>query len=482
LKCLLAQVFLITVLCPTVLADLQLVPTSLDLNVIGWEQQVITINVTNNHNFDIFNVKFSSVDDFNFPQISEIKVGESKLANIAVLSSTAYTKDINTIVSFEYKVEVTQNVTSQLVVINESGFNPPVVSIKQGGSINWTNEDTISHTVTSTLFDENLAPGSSFSFTFTDPQVLPYTDQINNYQGTVEVQNITEKELVHSSQYDKPLGIKITSILRETTISGLNFENEFTAPNGKVVSGALKLTNTGSKTAVNISLDMIFATFNKNNFNIDPGQEEIVVYSIQPILDDSNDTNKTYNLTLDVIPLNADPLQFNITLFVPFEDQANITDGLDPDTAAYFQAKREFCEAFPDSKSCRLDPIIKEIEVPVYLDRPIPYNYSQNDINTMIRDYQTIKDQIQQMSNFFKKQTDDVASKVSKLDGLQHQLIDLAQDLNSKQDKELEEAQANRTKINTAFGLVAVVMIGILLAFLGYKIINQGRTNDSINS
>jgi plastocyanin len=57
-----------------------------------------------------------------------------------------------------------------LVTIKDFGFSPSTVKIHVGDTVRWKNNDSVSHTATSTSkgFDSgNLDNGQSFSFTFT---------------------------------------------------------------------------------------------------------------------------------------------------------------------------------------------------------------------------------------------------------------------------------------------------------------------------
>jgi plastocyanin len=80
----------------------------------------------------------------------------------------------------------------QAVSIENFAFNPDTVTITAGTTVTWTNNDTVAHTVTSTdgAFDSgNIAPGESFTFTFSDAGTFDYICSYHpNMQGTVTVQ------------------------------------------------------------------------------------------------------------------------------------------------------------------------------------------------------------------------------------------------------------------------------------------------------
>ena len=71
------------------------------------------------------------------------------------------------------------NTVSELTVeIKNFSFNPSTITIKTGTKVTWANNDSVAHTVTSdsgNLLNSTLiAPGQSFSFTFTNPGSTNY--------------------------------------------------------------------------------------------------------------------------------------------------------------------------------------------------------------------------------------------------------------------------------------------------------------------
>jgi plastocyanin len=79
------------------------------------------------------------------------------------------------------------------VDISGFAFQPGTVTIQVGDTVTWTNNDDTAHTATSTdnpaLFDGEMAPGESFSFTFTEAGTFDYVCEIHPaMQGTVVVE------------------------------------------------------------------------------------------------------------------------------------------------------------------------------------------------------------------------------------------------------------------------------------------------------
>lgn len=76
------------------------------------------------------------------------------------------------------------------VSIKNFAFNPASVTIKAGDTVEWTNDDSTTHTVTGTDFDSgDLAPGSTFSHQFTSAGTFDYHCSIHTFMtGSVVVQ------------------------------------------------------------------------------------------------------------------------------------------------------------------------------------------------------------------------------------------------------------------------------------------------------
>ena len=66
---------------------------------------------------------------------------------------------------------------AETVALDGSRFDPDEVTVEQGASVEWTNEDDRAHTVTADdeLFDSGaVEPGESFLFTFETPGTYVY--------------------------------------------------------------------------------------------------------------------------------------------------------------------------------------------------------------------------------------------------------------------------------------------------------------------
>lgn len=82
------------------------------------------------------------------------------------------------------------------VSIKDLAYSPQSLTISNGQSVTWTNLDTRDHTVISAdsapapFSSPNLAPGASFTRTFTTPGTYPYGCSYHpRMSGTITVKN-----------------------------------------------------------------------------------------------------------------------------------------------------------------------------------------------------------------------------------------------------------------------------------------------------
>jgi len=81
--------------------------------------------------------------------------------------------------------------TTTTVRIRDFVYNPSALTVRQGGTVTWVNDDTVPHTVTGNGFDSGqIAPGGSFTFRFPSAGTFSYYCSIHPAMaGTVTVQD-----------------------------------------------------------------------------------------------------------------------------------------------------------------------------------------------------------------------------------------------------------------------------------------------------
>jgi plastocyanin len=84
--------------------------------------------------------------------------------------------------------------SANTVSIANMAFTPPQITVNKGDSVTWTNNDSMTHTVVDDLSNVggpnsgDIAPGSSYSFTFTKTGSFQYHCSIHpSMRGTIVV-------------------------------------------------------------------------------------------------------------------------------------------------------------------------------------------------------------------------------------------------------------------------------------------------------
>jgi plastocyanin len=85
------------------------------------------------------------------------------------------------------------NQSSGKIEIKNMMFTPPQITVAKGGTVTWTNNDDVAHTVVADLGNGpssgNIEPGSTYSYTFTKTGSVQYHCSIHpSMRGTIVVQ------------------------------------------------------------------------------------------------------------------------------------------------------------------------------------------------------------------------------------------------------------------------------------------------------
>lgn len=84
--------------------------------------------------------------------------------------------------------------TTSTVTIKNFGFGPAAIAISKGTTVTWTNDDSVTHTVTADSGtgpnSGDITPGGSYSYTFTTAGIYHYHCTIHTEMtGVVTVTN-----------------------------------------------------------------------------------------------------------------------------------------------------------------------------------------------------------------------------------------------------------------------------------------------------
>jgi hypothetical protein len=300
-------------------ADL-IIPSNLNINVMSGQEKTFSINATNTFNFTIVNIKFSNLTGFNFPNLS-LSGRESKMINFSVLRTDPGSKTLSSTISFNYYVDIPKQIQTHYINLTDSGFSNNYLTIRRGDTVTWINKDTISREISSALFNYNIQPNQSNSYTFNQLGEVSYQDLVLFYGATIKVINETEDNLVQNPSYNKQLSINLQVSLNPTNISYSNNIQNISMKYTDSKEGLIQITNTGNETSQAVKLTATsWIRFDTNNFDISPGNTKYVVYHIEPAVFKTEDTNKTYTPQIKIKGINTPEFTNSLSIFIEYAD------------------------------------------------------------------------------------------------------------------------------------------------------------------
>jgi plastocyanin len=409
--------FGIIMLISLVSADLIITPNPINVNVQVGDLEEFSLTLNNTYNFDIYDFSFSELDNkgFNFPNFN-LSSNESKEIKFNVSSDSSYSGTINSNVKFKFYVNLPLTISNYNITISpelSEGFNPREITIRQGDTITWVNNDNVTHSVYSTEFSTISIPGgSSSSHTFSNLGTFSYKDTFfdtipyPSLQGTIEVISRTEQYKAHNSEYDEVLAVNFNSVADPTSMSVSNSGDNYEIGYGNYKEGLLTIKNTGSEKAEDVLLTSNYnwVAFEKNNFDINSGGTKWVEYTIFPSMLQTEDTNKTYNVIVSIKASNTEQKNITMSVFIPYK---NIDNTLTSDMAMLEYLEEFFCPKYPCSIMCggvnNPDCISSNSSNSYSNSGNISVNISSENFYNLVKDISTIKDDNTRMSNLIKQ-------------------------------------------------------------------------------
>jgi len=411
-------VILITLLLPiyNVLA-MEITTNITEITVYTSNTDNIYFNIYNNETEPLYNIHLSSSNsdltflnnDFN------ISVNETISIKGVLDTSTKYSNSTTISMIFFRKSPIVLTPENKNVTINNINYQPNEIELIKDASILWTNLDTIKHTVTSSLFDVDLEQAQTFSFLFNTIGIYPYYDKHTMYTGNIVVKDINGNDLIHDPRDDKLFYININSILVETELF-LNFVDitNFSIEYNSQIDSVLSISNNGSLASLKTKLTSIpnWLTFGKNDFVVESGKTSFISYTISPTILNVNDTNKNYNIIITMSSDNSLVKYYNISVYIPLATNLSLNSSIsklfnqtlsDDFLIALFNT---ICTAHPDYTYCKQ----KIVEKIIYQSPPVPYNFTYDQVDNLMRKYEGISILIERGYKDNKKLVDSIKS------------------------------------------------------------------------
>lgn len=447
-------------------ASLTLSPNPVTINTRVNQESSFQINLSNSFPFTIYNVQFSNLSGFNYPSIT-LQPNETKKIDFTLTRNQSYHSTINSKVSFTYVVDIPQDIQAYQVNISENGYQPAQLVIRQGDTVLWKNTDTLSHTVTSAIFDYTLLPNQTASRVFNELGIRDYQDLILFYSGSIEVINRTSQNQVHNPSYDLDWAVNLNVIINETILEIGSIENMYNVDAESYTEGSLKVKNIGNEIAekVHLSSPSSWITFSENDFDLSSQAQKYVKYTIVPVIFNTNETGKNYSLSLKAKALNSVEYSESIIANIPYK---SISEDLSTNEG-FVKFFQKFCQQNPLLIICN-NSIQEQVNQPkvIYRDPEIPINLTVTQVYELFKRVQRIEDSNARTDNKLKEVADMLGITVPQLQLLLNQSIIMQQN-NEKSTNDKWDAV-------WIFGLCLVIAGAVATTFYYFRKYRSAKT------
>jgi len=341
------------------------------------------ISFVNNESFSFYNISFEDN-----PYVSMNKITELP-ANIEVVVNVTSNYNSNSNINVKLKGYYLTNVGAQLrtyyvnVTSNEPFLSFCNKNLIAGDTVIWKN--TLLDPIM--MYDANsgnsiegasILSNNSLTKTFSNPTSFYYNFKRSSFTFTPScmLSILPTNGYINNPSYDSILTFNIRNDYQPTNITTNIVLDNYTMSFDKTQDGVMTISNTGSLIAYNVHLSGEWILFNANNFDLSPGQTKGVVYTIVPIVTNTNDTNKQYAKKI-TISGNFPTQEKSLNIFI---NQANINSNSSSDADYLINI---FCPKFPNSTLCNPEPRVEYRYISNSSDKMGSFNMSQQQLNDL---------------------------------------------------------------------------------------------------
>jgi len=376
-------------------------PSTLNIDVYYNIEKNVLVNISNDKNYDLYEVEIVNSNEVQMNKVN-ITAGETKQVYIRI--KTEESGDLSRVVKFigYQKANCSEllQTTPYNISITEMGSSPSALKICKGESVRFINnyDSWIKLKIyPDTEWGGIIAPNSSYIRVFDNVGSYPFEVYPLIPGGNIEVSE--EDVLVHSTEDDFDLSLNINSRLEKTNITILNIEKDKFTINYDGADGSyIVIKNIGDREAINVKLEGKWLSFDKNNFDLEEDESKAINFYITPYITSTSQTNKTYNINLNISGENIEVISKQLEVFIPHSSisEDNIT------SLEWWEAKKRFCDSYPTSPYCATKPVIIEKEVPKYDCPDILVNMTPEDVREYLRESLKAHDRAETVYNLVK--------------------------------------------------------------------------------
>jgi len=346
-------VFLGLIIFPLVSANgLLITENNFNINKTEGQDYIFNFTIKNTEPYEFKNIE-SANPIIEFGKF-DLASGENKTVVAFIKSDDNFNSQIR--IEGDYLISVGYSNKTEIININQNGLDKCNLNLVIGDKIVWVNkiDDQIklkngqtNQEITTILnlknYTKNLSVVESFDY-YATLIGLQFTEICN-----INVMN--DEGYVHNSDYDGILNMNLKINYNPTQIISTLYTTSYNMTYNENKEDVMTIKNTGSNIGRSTHLYGDWLTFSENNFDLAPGESKNIQYTINPLIYESSQTNKTYNLNLQ-IEGNFNTINETLTVYI---QTANIGSGLTNGSIDYEfleNAFRLYCQIKPDFEFC----------------------------------------------------------------------------------------------------------------------------------
>jgi len=447
-------------------------PTHISIKNI---EENFTIEISNNDSFDIFNLEFTTATYFTLPDKFNLTKNTSINKTVTILTDKAFSsQSFSTKFSFNTKTTGAKDKETAELHINLTDISDNNLQTFKDDTVRFYNNGTSNLTINdnNSVFIFTIEPNSFQDKIFTTIEEFSYVVQESGFIGKINIKDNIIDLFIHDPQLDQSLTFTLTSKNKpaQFTMTAL-LSDPVMEWNGSVERVILFESNE-TIFGMNLTADR-WITFNENNFDFTGSK--IVTYTIKPIINRTEDTNKVHNVQIFAKSENGGEVFFSNNIFIiPHNfSEIRVSDNKTiiflPPTADVIDA---YCKFRP--KDCITSAVVIEYCKVNPQDCPkqeVLVNRTLTTEGQLLEDIKNTGDrtsnkvltiQQEQLPNIIEKQNA-IDSRISTLETRQ---------ITYEQGLEDEEKRATRGRVWGIIGWFALIIIGggTLLVFYGRRL------------
>ena len=452
---------LLLLFLPVIIAlPIEVIPDNFAINVTKDVSTVVNLQISNPNSYSLYNIKAEGDFIISSTIINTLNGYENASFSLTINADQKgeFDKVIEIVGFTRINCSATTPETYEMNITNY-GVQPHDIEICQNDFVTFKNNYGYGVTLQiPTLSVNNYLQNGDSSV---GNQFTAIGDFIYKIESAIDMGHIVVMN-TFSNIYNKDnnglFTLHINSKLEETTVTTSFSQKSFTMDYDEVKQHFFSITNTGSKTAEQITFIGDWFSFDKNNLNLAPGDSVGVTFVISPEIYQTSDTNKWYNKTIYISGDNIVTKTQNIDIFINQNDIA----GGNLSAPEWWIKRKAFCDAFPTAPDCLTEPYIIYRDKVIYDAPEILTNMSAADVKRYLDEINGLRSDWTTHGNQWKLDTDIMKNGISDNNRIANESLSL-------ETENTKDFNSFKSVFYIIFGTFIFLIMGCGAGFVIYK-------------